>query len=36
MIASFQRTMLSGDSDYDRNLLNEKEENGKELFLAMS
>ena len=33
-LASFQRTMLSGDSDYDRNLLNEKEENGKELFFS--
>ena len=33
-LASFQRTMLSGDSNYDRNLLNEKEENGKELFFS--
>lgn len=33
-LASFQRTMLSGDSDYDRNLLDEKEENGKELFFS--
>ena len=33
-LASFERTMLSGDSDYDRNLLNEKEENGKELFFS--
>ena len=33
-LASFQRTMLSGDSDYDSNLLNEKEENGKELFFS--
>ena len=33
-IASFQRTMLSGNSDYDRNQLNEKEENGKELFFS--
>ena len=33
-LASFQRTMLSGDSNYDHNLLNEKEENGKELFFS--
>ena len=33
-LASFQRTMISGDSNYDRNLLNEKEENGKELFFS--
>ena len=33
-LASFQRTMLSGDSNYDRNQLNEKEENGKELFFS--
>ena len=25
---------MSGDSDYDSNLLNEKEENGKELFFS--
>ena len=33
-LASFQRTMLSGNSDYDYNLLNEKEKNGKELFFS--
>ena len=33
-LASFQRTMLSGNSNYDHNLLNEKEENGKELFYS--
>ena len=33
-LASFQRTMLSGGSDYDRNLLNENEQNGKELFFS--
>ena len=36
-LASFQRTMLSGDSDYDRNLLNEKRRKWKRIiFLAMS
>ena len=33
-LASFQRTMLSGNSDYDRHLLDEKEQNGKELFFS--
>jgi len=33
-IASFERTMLSGNSDYDKNLLNQSELNGKELFFS--
>jgi len=33
-LASFQRTIISGDSDYDRNQLNESELNGKELFFS--
>lgn len=33
-LASFQRTMLSGNSDYDRHLLDEKEQIGKELFFS--
>lgn len=33
-LASFQRTMLSGDSDYDRNQLNENEQSGKDLFFS--
>lgn len=33
-IASFERTMLSGNSDYDKNLLNESERQGKDLFFS--
>lgn len=33
-LASFERTMLSGNSNYDRNLLNEKQQDGKKLFFS--
>lgn len=35
-IATFERTMISGNSQYDKNLLSESQQRGKELFFSNS